>query len=862
MTTFHAIEQGSWSTATWRLGAFRTGRPDVDASDILEGRLPRVDPDAGHVGFDNDEGPEPQPGYTFAVHAPRAERVLLEFYAAEIGEDACAEFEMAQGEDGVWRARIEGVDRGTLYGFRVWGPNWTYDSSWERGGSGAGFVDDVSEDGDRFNPNKVLFDPYAREVTHNLADPRIPEAGVPADVFATGAEEVDGRPRRELDSGKWAPKGIIVDDERTTGPRPFLPVEDSIIYEAHVQGLTAHPSSSQLRDLLGHMRGFSDLTDVPEELRGTYAGAGYMAPYLKALGITTVEFLPVQESTSTNTMQGPDTPRENYWGYTTLAYFAPNRGYAHDKSPGGPTREFKEMVERFHESGIEIYIDVVYNHSGEGGHWAGEADSVSFTSLGGFSTSEYYVLNSANMLIDGATGVSNQMNFGSDITGQLTLDSLTYWLHDMGVDGFRFDLAPVLGRKPDTENPEDWDRQKQFFGDHPVLVDIAKLADLSHSEVVAEAWDLWGYEVGNFPVGWAEWNGRYRDSLRDFTKGEANTGELMDQLNGDYDNFSDETGYVRTINFVTAHDGFTMMDLVSYNGKTNDELEWPFGPADGGSDDNKSWDSGGDAALRRTRLRNFLVLLMFSRGVPMIVAGDEYGRGQNGNNNPWNLNTVGIWNNYAQAATNAPMRLPVDPRDPENSGAYYDVFGQADAPFAINPVFLFFRALAWVRHASPSLRQRSWGPVDSNRETVKYLFRDPAGTGWAQDGDRALQMRVDAGEGDGGDFGLLINMTPEPVRFTLIRRDEDAEWERLIDTAPWAERSNNVFGSLAALAGGEQTPEEVRAAADAAEEAGLPADQLLDDAESQILTRIERDLLDADEYDVQPWSVAVVRQVR
>lgn len=206
------------------------------------------------------------------------------------------------------------------------------------------------------------------------------------------------------------------------------------------------------------------------------------------------------------------------------------------------------------------------------------------------------------------------------------------------------------------------------------------------------------------------------------------------------------------------------------------------------------------------------------------------------------------------------MRLPVDPRDPENSGAYHDVFGEADAPFAINPVFLFFRALTWVRHASPSLRQRSWG-AESGEDEVVYLFRDPTGKRWTEEGDRAVQVRIDSGDEDGGDFGLLVNMTSEPVEFTLIRRAEDAEWERLMDTAAWAERTNNVFGSLAALAGGEQRPEEVREAANAAKAAGLPADQLLDDSESHVLVKVQRDLLDGDTYEVKPWSVAVVRQV-
>ncbi len=840
------LEPEGWAHAAWPLGAHPADSPPLTAADVLADAEPDsgtwidcpddADPEAEDPEADDPEAVDADTdagggsaGVTFAVFAPRASRVLLEFYAEAVGVDAFAEFDCVRGDDGAWRAHIDGVGHGALYGYRCWGPNWPFDERWSRGDSDVGFIGDFDSEGDRFNPNKVLFDPYTREITHNPASPEVVEAGGEEGVFATGAVLLRGRPRREIDSGRWAPKGVYLHDETYCGERPHLPPEDTIVYEAHVRGLTAHPSSVKLHELVGTVPGFEAVANVPDELRGTYAGAGYMAPYLKALGVTVIELLPVHQSISSGRPLGPDDPPENYWGYATLAYFAPHRDYAHDRSPGGPTREFKQMVAAFHEAGIEVYLDVVYNHSGEGGHWLGDLDTTAFTSLGGFAAEEYYALSSECRLIDGATGVSNQLNFSNEITCRLTLDSLCYWANDMGVDGFRFDLAPVLGRKPDAAHRDDWERQREFFGQHPLLLDIARLADLSHVEVVAEAWDLWGYEVGNFPSGWAEWNGRYRDAIRGFAKGDANTRAFVDQVNADYAHFHDQGGPSKSINFVTAHDGFTLMDLVSYNEPTNTSLTWPFGPSDGGTDSNASWDSGGDHALRRARMRSMLAILLFSRGVPMIVSGDEYGRGQNGNNNPYAINTAAIWNNWAQAGTNAPMRVAVDPQNPDSSGMYYDVFGEADTPEDLNPMLVFTRALMQQRHASPALRQRSWGSTHIGGPDVSYLYFDASGCRPVRDGERAVQVLIDSGEADPGDFLILVNMQDHPVTFGLRGPHENCVWGRLLDTAPYAEAQCNVFGSLAYLAD-------------------------LDHGDAP-------DVLHGDTYDVHPWSVVVLHEI-
>ena len=748
MAEFVPLEQDSWEAASWPLGPHTEGEVT-----------------------------------TFAVHATNATRVLLEFYDEPAGVDAVFDVACARGADGAWRAKVAGAGHGTLYAYRCWGPNWPYDESWSRGDSGAGFVADIAEGGDRFNPNKVLFDPYAREITHNVLAECVEASGGDASVFGTGCAVHRDRPRRELDTGRYAPKGIIVVNHDLVGERPATAPEKAAIYEAHVKNLSMHPSASRLSELLGHYPGFDDVVDVPESLRGTYQGAGLLAPYLRALGMTTIELLPVHETNTSEKAQREQTA--NHWGYQTLSFFAPNRDYAFDRSPGGPTAEFKAMVKAFHDAGIEVYLDVVYNHTAEGGHWEGDRDSTGFVSLGGFATSDYYVLDGDDMLIDGATGCSNQMNASSRATQRLVLDSLAYYADVMGIDGFRFDLAPVLGRRPADAPRDDWELQRRFFPDHELLADIADLANERHVEVIAEAWDLWGYEVGNFPEGWGEWNGRYRDEVRDFCKGTGDVAQFMDMLNGDYAHFHEggAGSPARSINFVTAHDGFTMLDLVSYNDKNND-IDPPFGPSDGGCDDNKSWDSGGDPALVRQRLRNFLAILFLSKGVPMIVAGDEFGRTQNGNNNPWALNTIGMWANYAQAATNRPLQLPVDPDHPSDCGMYYDVFGEATCSTDMNPVFGFTTYLAHLRQRNRLLRPDEWGSLSRPRGKAPFEFRNPADTDGPATGDQALAFRIHAegAKGNHGDLYVLINMSPEPVDFVIPPPDEDREWRRLIDT--------------------------------------------------------------------------------
>ncbi|NLE98411.1 MAG: glycogen-debranching protein [Propionibacterium sp.] len=710
-------------------------------------------------------------GVTFAVLAPDATRVLLELYEEARGVDAYASFDLVVGEDGVWRGKLQGLQLGSNYGFRAWGANWPSVRGWKPG-SKRGFKSDLDEKGNRFNPNKLLFDPYAREITHSVYSDAIHDMGFDDGVFGTGGDEYHGAERRLFDTGRIAPKGVIVAEPPPVQHRPKLPQEDAQIYEVQVEQLSGHESVSRLSELLKDEPGFEDVVDVPDEFRGTYKGAGMMAPYLKALGFTTVEFLPIHE---TNHSESAREGKSNSWGYMTLGYFAPNRRFSSDQSPGGPTREFREMADAFHEHGLEVYLDVVYNHTAEGGNWAGDVNTTGFTSLGGFGTAQYYSMTSDFRIIDGATGTSNQLNFSSDAAIKLVKDSLEYWADDMHVDGFRFDLAPVLGRKPAEAEPDDWQAQKRFFTDHPLLVEIAEWADKHDVEVIAEAWDLWGYEVGNFPRGWGEWNGRYRDAIRRFTKGDGNTVEFLEMMNGDYHHFQDNEGAQKSINFVVAHDGFNLADLVSYNEKQNHQ-EFPFGPSDGGSDNNLSWDSGGSHAVRRQRLRNLWVVLFFSRGVPMVVAGDEFGRTQNGNNNPWALDSPAMRNNYEMISTNAPQTVQLGHG---YDVGYHDNLGVFQTDDHINGLFRFATFVAHLRQRHQSLRQRSWGDLELDSGDVTYYWRSPMG-GSPEEGMRSLALEIDSPEEN---FYLMINMSNHTVDFTVPEAREGCQWRKLIDTS-------------------------------------------------------------------------------
>ncbi len=406
---------------------------------------------------------------TFSVYSRRATRVLLEIYARPILAEAEADYFLQKNpDDNTWSVCLRGVPHGTLYGFRCWGPNWVYDPTWTRGNCNAGFVADYDRFGNRFNPNKVLHEPYARELSHDRVTEEMLTAGHDMWIYATGDADYQGRPARDHDTALWAPKGIVVfrSDFCGSAGRVYAPRQGHHLRGA-LRGCTQHPSSVDLGRLLRNTPGFSEVVGVPALLRGTFAGAAYLAPYLKSLGFTTVEWLPVQDTG--NALNSMGSPLANYWGYMTMGYFAPDRRYAFDRSPGGPTREFKNMVRAFHDHGIEVYLDVVYNHTGEAGNFEKRRDTTGFVSLGGFDAAEYYMETQEGLIIEGATGCGNQLNCSSPVAQELVLDSLRYWINDMGIDGFRFDLAPVLGRTPNAFERTAWDDQRRFFRDHPLL---------------------------------------------------------------------------------------------------------------------------------------------------------------------------------------------------------------------------------------------------------------------------------------------------------------------------------------------------------------------------------------------------------
>lgn len=483
-----------------------------------------------------------------------------------------------------WHGYLPGVEPGQRYGYRVYGP-WNPHA------------------GRRCNPAKLLLDPYAKaiegDVTWNEA------------VFPYHFDNPDGDPSRG-DSAPFVPKSIVINPFFEWGGNhsPHIPLHETIIYEVHVKGFTArHPG-------------------IPAELRGTYAGLAHpvMIDYLKDLGVTTVELLPVHQFIHDSHLVGRGLC--NYWGYNSIGFLAPHNGYSSRGQRGQQVQEFKQMVKTLHEAGIEVILDVVYNHTAEGNHLG------PMLCFKGIDNAAYYrlVWNNRQYYMD-YTGTGNSINMRHPHVLQLTMDSLRYWILEMHVDGFRFDLASTLAREL-----HDVDRLSAFFDliqQDPVV---------SQVKLIAEPWDIGegGYQVGNFPPLWSEWNGKYRDCVRDFWRGEDRTlGEFAYRLTGSSDLY-EGTGRrpFASINFVTAHDGFTLHDLVSYNEKHNEANGEDNRDGEG---HNRSWNCGCEGpsqdpeviGLRNRQKRNFLATLFLSQGVPMLLGGDEIGRTQHGNNNAY-----------------------------------------------------------------------------------------------------------------------------------------------------------------------------------------------------------------------------------
>jgi glycogen operon protein len=564
------------------------------------------------------------------VWSSRATRLVVDLFAAPRGERERLRLTLARDDKtSIWSAeaplatlRAAGLDT-VYYGLRAWGPNWPYDAAWTAG-SEIGFVADVSDQGDRFNPNKLLYDPYALELSHDPFSP----APFDGSVYEIGPG------RRARDSSLVAPKGIVLLAAKgDVGPKPPRALASDVIYEVQVRGLTMRDPS------------------VPEAERGTFAGAARKAAYLRDLGVTAIELLPIQETQNDQNDASPGS--QNYWGYATLGYFAPDRRFSSDRTPGGPTRELRQMVRAFHAEGLKVFVDVVYNHTGEGG-------SNHLLSWRGLDTTAYYELGPDKGSFADNNGVGPNFNPHSPAATQLVVDSLRYYADYLGIDGFRFDLASSLGDscpsycftfdKLDRRNA--LNRAAKELPARPVKGGAGV-------DLIAEPWAIGQgtYQVGNFPTGWSEWNGLYRDLMRAAQNrvGVADVAPraLAERLLGSRDLYADDgRAPSASINFLVAHDGFTLRDLYAYGSKQNDQPA-PYGPSSGGTDDNVSWDHGGDDGEQRKAARTGLLLLALSSGVPMIVGGDELYRTQRGNNNAYNLDNEATWLDWSARSTEA-----------------------------------------------------------------------------------------------------------------------------------------------------------------------------------------------------------------
>lgn len=529
-------------------------------------------------------------GTNFALFSANASKVEVCLFDG----DKETRVELPEYTDEVFHGYLPDVGPGTFYGYRVHGP---YEP----------------DNGHRFNPNKLLLDPYARAHAGELKwDPA---------VFGYKMESGDDTTFDERDSAPFVPKCVVVDadfDWKGEPGRQNVPWDQTVVYETHVKGFTRkHP-------------------DVPEKLRGTYAGFGTqpVVDYIKSLGVTSVELLPIH--TFVNDSNLLEKKLTNYWGYNTIGFFAPDPRYASDVP--NSLREFKEMVARLHSGGLEVILDVVYNHTAEGNE---RGPTLSFKGID--NASYYRLLPKQKRYYINDTGTGNTVNLSHPRVIQMVNDSLRYWAEEMHIDGFRFDLGTILAREV-----YGFDEQSGFLksvDQDPVLTAV---------KLIAEPWDCGpgGYQVGGFPPGWAEWNDKYRDTARDFWRGEASVAALAPRLSASADMFNHQGRRAwASVNFITAHDGFTLNDWASYNDKHNE--------ANGednkdGSSSNRSWNCGAEGptdnkdilALRERQKRNMLAMLLLSQGTLMLLAGDEFGRTQQGNNNAYCQDSDISWVNW------------------------------------------------------------------------------------------------------------------------------------------------------------------------------------------------------------------------
>jgi len=651
-------------------------------------------------------------GTNFSLFSEHAERVELCLFD---DQDSETRVELCERTAYHWHGYLPGVGPGQRYGFRVHGPY-------------------APREGHRFNPHKLLIDPYAKSIEGKVRWNRGNVLPYVADADAGDDADLE---MDDEDSAIAIPRSVVVDphfDWEDDRP-PSIPLHELVIYETHVKGFTQrHP-------------------EVREDLRGTYAG--FAAPaalqYLQDLGVTAVELLPVHHIADESFLSGRGLT--NYWGYSTIGFFAPFSGYAATGIRGAEVREFKGMVKALHRAGIEVILDVVYNHTAEGNHLG------PMLSFKGVDNASYYRLmpDDPHFYMD-FTGTGNSLNPVHPSVLRLIMDSLRYWVSECHVDGFRFDLASALAREL-----YDVDRLSTFFDT------IHQDPVLSQVKLIAEPWDVGpgGYQVGNFPVRWSEWNGMYRDTMRDFWRGEASVADFAFRFTGSSDLYeSDGRHPFASINFITAHDGFTLRDLVSYNGKHNEaNLE----DNRDGTDDNRSWNHGAEGdtddaevnALRARQQRNFLATLLLSQGTPMLLGGDEFGRTQGGSNNAWCQDNEISWFDWEAM---------------EGDGELRDFTRRLIALRGEHPVFRrrqFLRGEAegsglpdvwWFRPDGRRMRKADW---DDRAARALGMFLN--GEAIAALGERGERIVDDS-------FVLLFNAGHEDASFTLPGERFGREW--------------------------------------------------------------------------------------
>ena len=661
-----------------------------------------------------------------------------------------------------------GLAGAIYYGYRAWGPNWPYDPGWTPG-SATGFETDVDAGGNRFNPNKLLLDPYALEVSHNPATPTQPDI----------TTYQSGSPFRTIDTGMFAPKGIVIDlPAAAFGNKPTGALKDDIIYEVHVRGLTMNDPS------------------VPANFRGTYVGAAMKAGYLANLGITAVEFQPIHETQNSLNDSPQFASLHNYWGYDSISYFAPDRRYASDQSAGGPTGEWMAMVNAYHAAGLKVFVDVVYNHHDEDDVDGATGTIGKIFTLRGLDNQDYYEVLSptATNLYQNDNGVGPNLNCATTLVRNLVLDSLQYWSSTLGADGFRFDLAAVLGNANALGG-------YSFNRDDPNNILNRAVAELparpttggAGVDLIAEPYTATGQasgqQQGNFPVGWSEWNDRFRDVFRASQNKlgyvAVTPGSMATRFAGSQDLFGARGRCPwNSINYIACHDGFTMRDLYSYN-QPNNNQPFPYGPSPGGrsAQDEMCWDHGGDAAQQIQAARTGLGILLLSAGTPMISGGSEFYRTQFGNNNPYNLDTVAIWFDWQAAAQQSAL-----------------------STFTRN-LLLFRRGHVCLRpaqfftgtdHNGNGLKDLTWY-YDTGAEVTQDYFANP--------NNHFLAYRIDGTEfGDSAvSIYVAYNGWSGPINVTIPA--PLTAWRLVADTSSNAESWGNIYaaGQEVALSGDQYT---------------------------------------------------------